>query len=95
MSDEKWTPPQGMDRARALTIALQEVKSEALRTSNQQPVFNSVHEGYAVLLEELDELWVEIKRKEVDLAKVRTEGIHVGVMVARLVSELTPPKETP
>jgi hypothetical protein len=26
---------------------------------------NSLHEGYAVLLEEVDELWEEIKRKQI------------------------------
>lgn len=95
MSDEKWTPPKGMDRARAITIAVQEVKSEALRTANERPIFNSLHEAHSILLEEMDELWHEIKAKDVDLAKVRTEGIHVGAMVSRLISELTPPKEIP
>lgn len=95
MSDEKWTPPKGMDRARAITIALQEVKSEALRTANEQPIFNSLHEAYSVVLEEVDELWTEVKAKEVDLARVRTEGIHVAAMALRLIAELTPPKEIP
>lgn len=29
------------------------------------PTMNSLHEGYAVLLEEVEELWEEIKRKQI------------------------------
>ena len=37
-----------------------EVKTELSRASCIHPSFNSAHEGYAVVLEELDEVWKEI-----------------------------------
>lgn len=87
----KWTKPVGMDRSRALTIACQEAKAEALVAMNKWPNFHSVHEGYAVLLEELDELWFEAKQKDVNLDKLRIEIIHVAAMALRFAAELTPP----
>jgi hypothetical protein len=79
----------GMNRSRALTIACQEAKEEALVAMNKWDCFHSVHEGYAVILEELDELWSEAKAKEVDPVKLRTEAIHVAAMALRFVAELT------
>ena len=40
---------------------LAEVKIELIKTNEKFPLFNSTHEGYAVILEELDEMWDEIK----------------------------------
>lgn len=42
---------------------LDEVKNEAIYIAEKHNGFNSPHEGYAVMLEELDELWDEIKKK--------------------------------
>src|SRR5713226_4865417 len=38
-----------------------EAATELARARSLFPRFNGPHEGYAVLLEELDELWVEVK----------------------------------
>ena len=46
--------------------------------------FSSTHEGYAVILEELDELWHEIK-KNGDKANMRDEAIQVAAMGFRFV----------
>ena len=40
---------------------IMEVHTELTRANSIHPQFNSPHEGYAVLLEEVDELWQEIK----------------------------------
>jgi hypothetical protein len=48
--------------------------------------FNSAHEGYAVILEELDEAWTEIKRNNVELAI--EEMVQVGAMALRFVVEM-------
>jgi len=45
------------------------------------------HEGYAVILEELDELWSEVKRQMLDPAKLRKEALHVAAMGARFVKD--------
>lgn len=63
--------------------------------------FNSVHEGYAVLFEEVDELWDEVKKnprkmeggKEEHKRRMRIEAIQVAAMALRFASELTEPNE--
>lgn len=53
------------------------------------PPFNSAHEGYAILLEEVDELWDEVKRSpsKRDYAKMRAEAIQVAAMALRLTED--------
>ena len=46
----------------------------------------SNHEGYAVVLEELDEAWDEIKRN--DSVKARKEMIQVAAMAIRFIADL-------
>lgn len=47
---------------------------------------NSVsHEAYGVLLEEVDELWDEMKRKVINRAAMRKEAIQVAAMAIRFV----------
>jgi hypothetical protein len=52
--------------------------------------FNSAHEGYAIILEEMDELWKEVKRNsknrtEENLVGMRKEAIQVAAMAMRIV----------
>jgi hypothetical protein len=53
------------------------------------PSFNSAHEGYAVLLEEFDELWDEVKKNPTkrDPAAMRKEAIQVAAMAIRFAAE--------
>ncbi len=44
----------------------------------------SLHEGYAILLEEVDELWDEIKQKHVDKEAIYTEAIQVAAMALEI-----------
>ena len=46
------------------------------------------HEAYAVLLEETDELWDEIKKKDPDQEKVRNEAIQVAAMAIRMIVDM-------
>ncbi len=50
--------------------------------------FNSPHEGYAVMLEEMDELWAEIKKKEPDKERMRAEAIQVGAMAIKFLMSI-------
>ena len=51
--------------------------------------FKNYHETYAVILEEVDELWDEIKKKNQDKEKIRKEAIQSAAMLLRLITELT------
>lgn len=51
------------------------------------PVHNA-HEGYAVLLEEVDELWDEIKKKNPDMSAIRKEAVQVAAMAMRFILEV-------
>jgi NTP pyrophosphatase (non-canonical NTP hydrolase) len=50
--------------------------------------FSSTHEGYAVLAEEVDELWDEVK-KNGSQDRIREEAIQVAAMAIRIIQELT------
>lgn len=49
--------------------------------------FNSPHEGYAVILEELDELW-ELVKKNGRRGEMQTEAKHVAAMAMRFITDL-------
>ena len=52
--------------------------------------FNSAHEGYAVIKEELDELWDEIKlkRSERNPVNLREEAVQVAAMAIRFLVDI-------
>ena len=70
---------------------LQEVQTEFERASSLYPKFNSAHEGYAVLLEEVEELWDEVKKspKRRDPAKMKEEAVQVAAMALRFLNDCT------
>ena len=51
---------------------------------------NSAHEAYAVMAEEVDELWdhVKTKQKNRDLGAMRKEAIQVAAMAIRFAAEV-------
>lgn len=51
---------------------------------------NSAHEGFAVLAEEVDELWVHVKtnQKKRDLEAMRKEAIQVAAMAVCFANEV-------
>lgn len=50
--------------------------------------FNNRHEGYAVLLEEVDELWKAIKQREPSTTIMTREAVHVAAMAIRFVVDI-------
>jgi hypothetical protein len=62
------------------------VVAELRKARAKFPQFNSAHEGYAVLLEEVDELWDAIKRN--DDANAREEAQQVAAMAIRFLLDV-------
>jgi len=64
--------------------ALAEIQNEYQKAAKKFPKFNSTHEGYAILKEEVDELWDNVKGNcSNDLLK--EEAIQVGAMAIRFL----------
>lgn len=53
---------------------------------NEFGEFASYHEGYAVLLEEVNELWEEIKTKDRSPALIYLEACQVAAMAIKIMS---------
>ena len=71
-----------------LNNILKEIKKEFDFATSKFGSFNNAHEGYAVLLEEVDELWENIKLKQGDLYRTPSivqEAIQVATMAIRLI----------
>ena len=69
-----------------LALVLNELES----ATSKNPPFNSAHEGFAVLLEEVDELKAEVwkKPKERDASKMQREAIQVAAMGIRFLKDV-------
>lgn len=65
-----------------------EVLGELIKARAAHRPMTSIHEGYAVILEEFDELWDEIKMKHPDPAKLRKEAIQLAAMALRFLIEV-------
>ena len=50
--------------------------------------FSSPHEGYVVMLEELDELFEEIRQKRPDKERLREQAIQIGAMAIKFILSL-------
>jgi hypothetical protein len=68
------------------------VRAELASATRKFPPFRSAHEGYAILLEEVDELWETIKdnKDEDAIWRQRDEAIQVAAMAVRFLLDLGP-----
>jgi NTP pyrophosphatase (non-canonical NTP hydrolase) len=78
------------DKLHELEDLLGYVGDEARVAMRNWPAFNSAHEGFAVLQEEMDELWEHVreKQKNRDLPAMRTEALQVAAMAVRFALEV-------
>jgi NTP pyrophosphatase (non-canonical NTP hydrolase) len=66
------------------------MRRELMDASAKWPPFNSAHEGFAVLAEEVDELWdhVKVNQKRRDLPAMRKEALQVAAMALRFALDV-------
>ncbi len=74
----------------AMQHVLQLVGLEVMRAKAKFQRFNSAHEGYAVLKEEVDEMWDDVKRNR--KPESLQEAIQVAAMAVRFVLDLAVPE---
>lgn len=66
-----------------------QMQQEALEEARALfPCLRSYHEGFAVLLEEVDELKAEVWKKRTDPLVMLEECVHVAAMANRLAEDL-------
>lgn len=85
-------PPLNYDakRIEAISQILTNVAEELNYAMPKHPAMKSAHEAYSVILEELDEFWVEVKKRKENrnLIAMRTELIHIAAMATRAIHDL-------
>jgi len=79
-----------VDRIKALAAPFPAMVAEEIASARRQhkPI-NSTHEGYSVILEELDEFWQEVKKKsrDRDRAAMLRELVQLGAMAQRCAED--------
>lgn len=81
-----------------LNLFLADLRTEYNKAkTNHKRDFNSPHEGYGVILEEMDELWEEVKRNPSKMSdpqklfwkkSMYEEAIQIAAMAMRYATEL-------
>lgn len=69
-----------------IDVAIAAVRDEAIRAACKFKPFNSAHEGFAVLKEEVDELWDEVKAN--NSLRASEEAVQVGAMAVRFLTDV-------
>jgi len=72
----------------SLEEILEDIKKEFETASVKWAAFNSLHEAYAIVLEEVNELWEEVKASQKNPSRIkytREEAIQVATMAIRLI----------
>jgi hypothetical protein len=68
--------------------ALEEIGQEVMWALAAHGVMASAHEGYAVILEELDELWEQVRQKRADRDRawmMRHEAMQIAAMAVKFM----------
>lgn len=73
-----------MEKSLAVGLVIEELECATLKFGR----FASCHEGYAIILEEMDELWEAIKDKKADHAHISREAQQVAAMAIRFLIDL-------
>ncbi len=68
------------------------IEDELWSARRKFPEIRNVHEGYAVILEELDEFWDEVRKKKPDHTAMRKELIQAAAMCHRVIEDVLEPE---
>lgn len=63
------------------------IDSELYFARQKFPDFRSAHEGFAVLLEEVNELWDVVRSKHGTPVEIKHEAIQVAAMALRFLTD--------
>jgi len=66
----------------------EEIEAELGKAQVKHAPMHGPHEGYGVILEELDELWDEVRAQKPDKIKMRKEALQVAAMAARFIVDI-------
>lgn len=71
-----------------ITNVILAVKDEFRKAASIHPKFPTEHHGYAMILEELDELKKEVWKKKSNKIKMREEAIRIAASAIRFYYDL-------
>ena len=73
-----------------LIAFISDTTDEVKRAEKLHPPLNSLHEAYAVILEELDELWEQVRKKRMERNReeIYIELVQIAAMAARAAMNL-------
>lgn len=78
------------DRMADVDQILGAVRHEIERAVKKHGPMHSPHEGYSVILEELDELWDHVKHDTARGGAAMKEALQIAAMGVRYIADLTP-----
>lgn len=78
-----------------LDALLRNVKRELAFARSKFPPFNNEHEAWAVIFEEVDELWDEVRRHREARSKqhMKKECIQIAAMALRFIEDCLEPDD--
>lgn len=84
---------QDLRKAIHIVTALDDAKKELARARSLYPDMRSPHEGWAIMQEEMDELWDHVRKKDAvhDRSAMREEAIQIAAMALRFAVDLCIP----
>lgn len=71
-----------------ITVFLEAVRAEYRKARKKHAPMNSGHEGYAVLLEEVEELWDDVKADRVHEPNAMKECVQIAAMALAFAAEV-------
>lgn len=82
-----------MNEKRKIIDIASDVIDELERATEQYGKIHSAHEGYAVIKEEVDELWGAVKIKSLGFEEQKGECIQIAAMAIRFILDLDPEEQ--